>query len=42
MSELEAQGSQSQCKGFPDWFRSRVGYNNSNVGIYLNYDSIAY
>ncbi|KAI9120320.1 hypothetical protein K1719_007353 [Acacia pycnantha] len=25
MSELEAQGSQSQCKGFPDWFRSRVG-----------------
>ncbi|KAI9075453.1 hypothetical protein K1719_042578 [Acacia pycnantha] len=25
MSELEVQGSQSQCKGFPDWFRSRVG-----------------
>ncbi|KAI9076595.1 hypothetical protein K1719_041360 [Acacia pycnantha] len=25
MSELEAQGSQSQCKGFLDWFRSRVG-----------------
>ncbi|KAI9081634.1 hypothetical protein K1719_036370 [Acacia pycnantha] len=25
MSELEVQGSQSQCRGFPDWFRSRVG-----------------